>query len=149
MFRRGIAFASIVLMSGCGDQLLDPIDRPQFSRSATVTIGGCEFKKQEIRRGVILYLREDCQTGDFNEVPDGSTLDGRNHTISAAVPFSGSAVVQSTFGATSAHVKRVKIDGGGQDGFAGILFGNGTNSPATSSSAKTRWGRRAGPPAPT
>jgi len=58
-------------------------------------------------------LRGDCQTDETLLVPDGFTLDGRGHRITAVDPASGAfagAVVRNA--GASAHVRRLLIDAG-------------------------------------
>jgi parallel beta-helix repeat protein len=63
--------------------------------------------------GSTRYLRGDCQTDETLLVPDGFTLDGRGHRITAVDPASGAfagAVVRNA--GASAHVRRLLIDAG-------------------------------------
>lgn len=71
---------------------------------AEVQVGSCLFD----RVGASIVLRDDCETASTIEVPDGSTLDGAGHTITAT-PGIGMLVVRTAPGSTVAHVTNVTI----------------------------------------
>ncbi|HEX6244568.1 MAG TPA: right-handed parallel beta-helix repeat-containing protein [Polyangiales bacterium] len=69
----------------------------------------CEW----LQLGNTHYLRADCQTDETLLVPDGTTLDGRGHRITAVDPPGGAfggAVVRNE--GASAHVRKLVIDAG-------------------------------------
>jgi hypothetical protein len=101
--------------------------------SAAEAATDCTFSKS----GRTLKLRADCTTDESIVVPQGFTLDGRGHTITAVDPpgahFVG-AVIRN--GGRVAHVRRVRIsasglgdvcDAGG-DALAGIAFDGASGS---------------------
>src|SRR5688572_18699994 len=64
------------------------------------------------RRGNTLVLRGDCRTDETLFVPDGATLEGARHSITAIDPPGGSfegGVIQNA--GTVAHVRRVVVRG--------------------------------------
>jgi hypothetical protein len=66
-----------------------------------------------LERGSTRYLRADCTTDATLLIPDGFTLDGRGHRITARDPPEGAfegAVVRNA--GASAHVRNLEIDAG-------------------------------------
>lgn len=73
---------------------------------AVMAATDCTFTTQ----GAVMKLDADCTTDETIVIPDGFTLDGKGHTITAVDPPSGSflgAVVKS--GGATAHVKHLTI----------------------------------------
>lgn len=103
-----------------------------------VSIGSCDF----MQNGSILTLAADCQTESTILVPDGMTLDGAGHTITAVDPdgshFLGAVVANE--GAT-AHVVNVNVAASdltsackaGNDRLRGIMFDGASGSITKSS----------------
>lgn len=95
--------------------------------------GDCQFDVKNTK----MILRNDCTTDETILIPDGFTLDGKDHTITATDPPSGhfvGAVIKNQ-GAT-AHVKNLNIstnnlanvcDAGG-DRLRGIMFEGASGS---------------------
>lgn len=132
-----VAFA-IVAVAACGDQLVDPeaFDATgPASDAALVTPSACTFTTT----GNVMQLDADCTTDMTIVVPDGMTLDGNGHTITAVDPagdhFRG-AVVAS--GGATGHVMNVVVTtydltnacDGGADRLRGIMF-EGTSGSIT------------------
>ena len=60
--------------------------------------------------GMTMYLRNDCITDETLYIPDGMTLDGQNHIITAIDPLGGhfkGAVIKNA--GNAAHVRNLKI----------------------------------------
>ena len=101
----------------------------------TISSTACTFTD----KGMTRMLDDNCTTDVTIFIPDGMTLDGRNHTINAVDPASGhfvGSVVQNA--GTSAHVKNLRItasnlsnacDAGG-DRLRGIMFQGASGSIA-------------------
>lgn len=74
----------------------------------------CNFSTNTTTK--IESLLNDCETSSTIAIPDGYTLDGKGHTITASLDstgsFSGSAVITNTSGAVTVTVKNVIVDFG-------------------------------------
>lgn len=88
-------------------------------------------------KGSVMRLDGDCTTDETIFIPDGMTLDGRNHTITAVDPpaghFTGAVVANS---GTTAHVKNLTVTtsglsnvcDGGPNRLRGIMFEGASGS---------------------
>ena len=87
--------------------------------------------------GTTMYLDADCTTDETIFIPDGFTLDGQGHTITAEDPPAGhftGAVVQN--GGATAHVTKLVVTTtglanvceGGDDRLRGIMFDGASGS---------------------
>ncbi len=87
--------------------------------------------------GTTMKLDGDCTTDDTIIIPDGFTLDGRGHTITAVDPAGGhftGAVVQA--GGSTAHITNLVVEAsglanvcdGGDDRLRGIMFEGASGS---------------------
>jgi len=114
---------------------------PAVSLTAWSVSGDCSFSES----GDIITLLSDCTTDQTILIPNGKTLDGNGHSITAVDPTGGhflGAVVQNA--GTSASVKNLTVKASGltsacdafPDSLAGIRFngasGSITNSAVTS-----------------
>ncbi len=109
---------------------------PLPAHAAKAKAQACKFGQS----GMTMRLRADCATSTSIVVPDGMTLDGGKHTITAVDPTDGpftGGVIRS--GGTSANVMNVTVVGAvdkrtagacraGDAGFRGILFDNAAGS---------------------
>ena len=104
-----------------------------YDFEAVAPTGGCEFSVS----GSTMRLVDDCETDHTILIPDGYTLDGRGHTITAVDPSGGhfvGAVVRNE--GTTAHVRRLTIDTGalanvcdsGDNRLRGIMFEGASGS---------------------
>jgi len=98
-----------------------------FSTGLILAANDCTFTTSE----KTMSLNGDCTTDETIFIPDGFTLNGENHTITAVDPSSGhfvGAVVKNS--GLKAHVKNLKITtdsldnvcDGGADRLRGIMF---------------------------
>ena len=113
-----------------------PVPAHAAKPSAKTKAPVCRFEQS----GTTVLLRADCTTTTSIVVPDGATLDGGGHTITAVDPADGrftGGVIES--GGTSANVMDVTIVGAvgkrtsgacqaGDAAFRGILFDNAAGS---------------------
>lgn len=133
-----IALAAIVFVAGCTSESTAPAQlmlKPSFL-SATA---GCTFTTL----GTTMRLDADCTTSTSIMIPDGFTLDGAHHTITAVDPGNGfffqSAILRNE--GASAHVIFVDIRAAelgitckaGNYRLRGILFDGASGSITNSS----------------
>lgn len=106
----------------------------KFTASATASAEACLFEQSDTST---LTLQSDCQTDQTILVPNGSTLNGGGHTITAVDPVGGhflGAVVANA--GASANVTNLTVTAsnladacdGSDDRLRGILFDNASGS---------------------
>jgi hypothetical protein len=135
----GVALAVVVAASsvmGAGARVGAASGQVKPRPKASARAGPCRFDQVNLT----MTLAADCTTSSAIVVPDGWTLDGRQHTITAVDPRGGrytGAVVTSA--GTTAHVENVTIVGAiaprtgtdcqtGDAAFRGIYFPNASGS---------------------
>ncbi len=142
----------LLLVASCSDQIVEPdiqarqdteieiavpfqvdvdavMPGPSASKSATTN---CTFTI----KGNKMKLDADCTTDATIFVPDGMTLDGKGHTITAVDPVGGFKGAVVANGGTTAHVKNLTVTAsglansckGGADRLRGIMFDGASGS---------------------
>lgn len=130
------AAASLLILAGCGqqEQAIPTSSVPLTKPTKKGTPG--PFPGSSVQ-GDVIYLGADIETDATLLIPDGMTLDGAGHTITAVDPAGGhfkGAVVANAGGV--AHVRNLTIEAsgltnacdGGADRLRGIMFEGASGS---------------------
>jgi hypothetical protein len=128
-----IAILILSIQSVFAANSLDLGDNAKITRTVNVVTADCLFTTTK----TTMKLENDCTTDQTILIPDGFTLDGKRHTITAVDPSGGhfvDAVIKSQ-GAT-AHVKNLivttsnlnNVCDAGEDRLRGIMFEGASGS---------------------